>query len=60
MLQNIAMDTGDARTHAALQACKGETHVTIVGRRGQVLILLASEDVNSNKMTLGVTVLAGL
>lgn len=36
------------------------THVTIVRRRGQVLVLLASEDVNSNKVTLGMTVLAGL
>lgn len=36
------------------------TYVTIVGRRGQILVLLASEDVNSNKMALGVTVLACL
>lgn len=31
-----------------------------MGGRGQVFILLASEDVNSNKVTLGVTVLASL
>ena len=60
MLQNPAMDIGNAGIHASWQACKGETHVTIVGRGSQILILLASEDVNSNKMTLGVTVLASL
>ena len=40
------------------QACS--THVTVVGGGGQILVLLASEDVNGNKVALGVAVLAGL
>lgn len=36
------------------------THVHVVGGRGHLLILLASEDVNADKVTLCVTVLAGL
>ena len=40
------------------QACS--THVTVVGGGGQILVLLASKDVNGNKVALGVAVLAGL
>lgn len=36
------------------------TYVTIVGGWGQILVLLASKDVNSNEMALSVTVLACL
>ena len=43
-----------------MQLGRDGTHVAIVRRGGQVLIFLACEDVNSNKVTLGVTVLAGL
>lgn len=35
-------------------------HVTVVRRGGQVFILLASENINGNKVTLSMTVLASL
>lgn len=35
-------------------------HIHVVGRWGQVLQLLASEDINGDQVDLGVTVLAGL
>eukprot|EP01137_Pigoraptor_chileana_P000545 Opistho-2@36914 len=41
-----------------LAADVGDVHV--VSRRGQILVLLASEDVNGNQVDLGVAVLAGL
>ena len=35
-------------------------NVHVVGRRAKIFVLLASEDVQSNQMDLGVAVLAGL
>jgi hypothetical protein len=39
---------------------RGQTHVAVVGGGGQILVLLASEDVNAHEVALGVSVLAGL
>lgn len=41
-----------------LAADVGDVHV--VGRRREIFVLLASEDISGNKMDLGVSVLAGL
>lgn len=35
-------------------------NVHVVGRGGKILVLLVGEDIGSDKMDLGVTVLAGL
>jgi hypothetical protein len=44
-----------------MHCCSGvETYVAVVGRGHHVLILLAGEDIHGSKVTLCVTVLAGL
>lgn len=48
--------------HDTTPAASGgtSTHVAVVGGWGQVLVLLAGEDVNAHEVALGVAVLASL
>lgn len=59
MDQSPGMDRTLYGKFEVLQSCCG-THITVVGRGGQLLVFLSSEDINGNEMTLGVAVLASL
>lgn len=48
------------KTHKLELAAADVGNVHVVGRGGEFFVLLASEDLNSNEMDLGMTVLAGL
>ena len=49
-----------ARAYQSVLVALDDRDVHVVGRGGQILELLAGEDVDGDKMDLGVTVLAGL
>ena len=49
-----------AATYKLVLATRDVGNVHVVGRRRQIFVLLASEDVNGNQVDLGVTVLASL
>ena len=51
---------GQGFTHQLVLATRDVGDVHVVSRGRKILVLLASEDVGSNEMDLGVTVLSGL